>query len=224
MVLRVTTAFAETGPQTFKNVVRSLEASFAEMPPGSRDIRCRIVYLRWSRGLMACRRLLKGRRGTGTRGFEMGGKRLTEDAASASDVLLTVVLYGDGSFGSSMRGSAPGSHSSIKRVLAACATAAVVDTDEPFRPRSVVRKAPLRKGGFPKGKKGREISNSLRSSLFPLRQPLERAGMRLAAQAYAKRGRIWGGPLIGEKDSSNGHRRSHYKTLSLSVTFTGACV
>ena len=40
MVLRVTTAFAETGPQTFKNVVRSLEASFAEMPPGSRDIRC----------------------------------------------------------------------------------------------------------------------------------------------------------------------------------------
>ena len=84
----------------------------------------------------------------------MGGKRLTEDTANASGVLLTVVLYGDGSFGSSMRGSEPGSHTSIKRALAACATAAVLDTDERFPSRSVVRKAPLRKGGFPKGKKG----------------------------------------------------------------------
>ena len=64
--------------------------------------------------------------------IQRGVKRLTEDADASSDVLLTVVLYGDGSFSSSMRGSAPGSHTAIKRALAACATAAVLDTDERF--------------------------------------------------------------------------------------------
>ena len=64
--------------------------------------------------------------------IQRGVKRLTEDADASSDVLLTVVLYGDGSFSSNVRGSAPGSHTAIKRALAACATAAVLDTDERF--------------------------------------------------------------------------------------------